>query len=64
METWPVSLPEIKLWQQQLKKERKSRYQFFLALSNFTGFLYFALNILTGILVFILVKKLLTESIS
>ena len=63
MEAWPVSLPEIKLWQQQLKKERKSRYQFFLALSNFTGF-YFALNILTGILVFILVQKLLTESIS
>ena len=41
----------------------KSRYQTFLALFNFTGFLYLGSNILAEILVFILSQKLLTESI-
>ena len=44
----PVSLPQIKLWRQQSKK-RKSRCQTFLYQSSFTGFLYFAPNVLPRI---------------
>ena len=34
-----------------VKETRKIRYQNFLALSNFTGFIYFVTNILSGIVV-------------
>ena len=54
-----VSVPEINLGNSS-KKERRSRYQTFLVLPNFTGFPYYV----TNIVVFILVQKLLTKSIS
>ena len=45
----PVFAPEIKCWQQQSKKTRKTRYQTFLAMSNFTAFPYLIRYILLGI---------------
>ena len=44
----PVSLPEIK-FSNSSQKTRTNRYQTFLALSSFSGFLYFVPNILFGI---------------
>ena len=44
----PVSLPNIKLWQQQSKRSQE-RYQRFLVLTNFIGLLYLIPNILSWI---------------
>ena len=44
----PVSLPEIK-FSNSSQKTRTNRYQTFLVLSSFSGFLYFVPNILFGI---------------
>ena len=47
----PVSLPEILNLGNSSPKAGKSRYQTFLDLSSFTGFLYFVPNILSSIAV-------------
>ena len=54
METWPSAqyLFQKLNFGNSSQKARKSRYQNFLVLSSFTGFIYFIPNILSKIVVF------------
>ena len=49
MVKWLVSLQELRICKQQLKKIHKNRYQTFFFLSSFTGFLHLVPNILSEI---------------